>query len=152
MIDNELIAQPESVVLEQDACLQEGRIDYARWTKTVFLPLSLVGDGKVFVVEDAAAFTEHLKALEVRSQEIGVFSLRTTIGKVTRSNSGIVLIRSVRARLAKDGAEIGKSSITWTLIMDGDRWKISQISFDDALLDPSVTSQVFLGRQNKGRR
>lgn len=144
-------ADPVGVVLLQDACLSEAGIDCERWTKTVFFPLTMSSDGNLFTIETEACFHEHLKMLEKKACQLGVVALRTRILSHIQPSEDMSIISSIRDRLGKDGRVIGSSSITWTLISVDGAWQISQILFNEGVYDPSVVSQVFLGRPNKER-
>ena len=139
------------VVLLQDACLDESGIDYARWQTTVFLPLTLLSDGKLFVLDTPEAFVAHLKALEKKAFELGVTALKTRILSHVQPSADMAIISSIRDRLSKDKV-IGSSSITWGLLRVGGTWKINQILFNDGVYNPSIVAQVFLGRPNVERR
>ncbi len=142
---------PVGVVLIQDACMSEAGIDFVRWSKTVFLPLTMSSDGNLFSVEDEPGFHEHLKMLESKATALGVTALRTRVMSHIRPSEDMAIVSSIRDRMSKDGGIVGSSSITWTLISLNGAWKISQILFNDAIYDPSIVAQVFLGRPNKER-
>lgn len=148
MID--LADNPADAVLAQDACMNNAIIDYDRWATTVFFPLTLVGDGRTFVIETKAELTAHLKALKKKVDELGVVAIRTRILSTQRASKDVAVISSVRERVGSRGELIGSTSVTWTVLNDGGAWKINQILFNDDILDPSVVAQVFLGRGNKG--
>lgn len=132
-------------VMTQDVCFSSDGIDYARWLETVFLPLTLVGDGKAFVIDSRADFIEHLQALEETAAELGIAQLRTSIVSAKALGKNVFVVRTIRERLDKDEEVIGRTLITWTVIKTEGTWKINQILFDDAKLDPSVVAKTFLG-------
>ncbi|MEL6963537.1 MAG: hypothetical protein AAFO01_12320 [Pseudomonadota bacterium] len=110
----------------------------------MFLPLTLVGGGRTFVLHDRAALIEHLKALEQKGQELSIAKLRTQILSSRDEVDGVTVIDSFRERLSADGTILGTVSMTWTVIRAGCGWKVSQIHFNDSRSDPSVVAQVFL--------
>lgn len=140
---------PVAVVLEQDECVSERGIDYSRWTETVFIPLTLVADGRFIPIDSDDALIEHLRALERKARELGITALRTEILSLNQRSEGLAIIRSIRHRLSATGHVIGSSSMTWSLIRLGTGWKINQIHFNDSTLNPSVVAQTFLGRGNE---
>jgi len=142
-------SDPVGVVLIQDACMSEAGIDFARWTKTVFLPLTMSSDGNLFTVEDEPGFHDHLSMLSKKALDLGVTKLRTRVLSHIQPSDEMAIVSSIRDRMAGDGKIIGSSSITWTLMSLNGAWKINQILFNDAVYDPSVVAQVFLGRPNK---
>jgi len=142
---------PVGVVLIQDACISDAGIDLERWTKTVFLPLTMSSDGNLFTVEDEPGFHEHLKMLEKKAKDLGVTKLRTRVLSHIQPSDEMAIVSSIRDRVSGDGTVIGSSSITWTLMSLQGAWKINQILFNDAIYDPSIVAQVFLGLPNKER-
>ncbi|MEM7056221.1 MAG: hypothetical protein AAF557_01405 [Pseudomonadota bacterium] len=144
-------SDPVGVVLIQDTCLSERGIDYDRWTKTVFLPLTMSSDGNLFSVDDKSEFIDHLQMLQKKAGQLGVVALRTRVLSHIQPTEAMSIVSSIRDRLSGDGEVVGSSSITWTLILVNGAWKISQILFNDGVYDPSIVAQVFLGHPNKER-
>lgn len=149
MVASDKQLDPAEVVLAQDKCLSAAGLDYTRWLETVFIPLTLISEGKTFHIETEEAFVEHLRALEEKASELGVTTLETQILSHVRPSVDMAILSSIRRRLAADGELVGESSITWTVIRTGEGWRINQIFFNDSVHDPSVVGQVFLGRSNK---
>lgn len=141
--------EPTDPILEQDKCFSSIGIDLARWSHTVFLPLTLVGDGRSYAIAHTEALVDHLGALERKALELGVTGLRTEILSCEQPVSDMAIISSLRGRLMDDATVIGTTSITWTVIRVSGSWKINQILFNDTVRDPSITAQVFLGHPNK---
>lgn len=144
-------SDPVGVVLIQDTCMSETGIDVERWTKTLFLPLTMSSDGNLFTVENEPELHEHMKMLEKKAKDLGVTTLRTRVLSHIQPSDEMAIVSSIRDRIAGDGAIIGSSSITWSLMSLQGAWKINQIMFNDAIYDPSVVAQVFLGLPNKER-
>ncbi|MEM1277413.1 MAG: hypothetical protein AAGH74_12865 [Pseudomonadota bacterium] len=149
MVTSEKVLDPADVVLAQDKCLTADGVDYARWLETVFIPLSLISEGKSFHIESDEAFVGHLKALEEKAFELGVVALETQILSHVRPSVDMAILSSIRRRLGANDEVIGESSITWTVIRVGEGWRVNQIFFNDSVYDPSIVGQVFLGRSNK---
>ncbi len=149
MLESLELGEPSRTVLMQDECYSADGIDARRWMQTVFIPLTMVGDGKTFTIDTEDAFSDHLKALEEKAIELGVAALRTEIQSCAYMIEDMAIISSVRHRLSAKGKVLGSTSITWTVIRVDEHWKINQILFNDAVQDPSVVAQVFLGHPSK---
>lgn len=122
--------------------MTDGRIDYCRWTDTIFFPLTMHCDGTTLVVHDRDAFREHLQDLECMAIEMGAATIRTRILSHLRPVEEMAIISSVRDRLSADDTVLGSASMTWSVIRVGDEWKINQIHFNDDRYDLSVVAHM----------
>ena len=147
--EQDVFLDPIAPILEQDSCFGASGIDLARWSNTVFIPLTLVGDGRSYAIEDPNALVNHLVALERKAFELGVAGLRTEILSCEKPVPDMAIVSSLRERLSGVGAVLGTVSMTWTVLRFDGSWKINQILFNDTVRDPSVTAQVFLAHHNK---
>ncbi|MEO1723800.1 MAG: hypothetical protein AAFR84_15520 [Pseudomonadota bacterium] len=133
-------------VLAQDECFQDGVIDAERWSSTVFLPLTMVAGGRAFAIRDRSALLDHLRALERKSRELQIATLRTHIRTVMQDAGDMSIIGVMRDRVSTDGAILGRTSITFAVLRVGEGWLINQVMFNDFRHDPSVVAQIFLRR------
>ena len=144
-----MFQEPADPITAQDSCFSEAGLDVVRWSRTVFLPLTLFGDGRSFALDDEQALTGHLRALESKAIQLGVTRLRTEIISHSMPVPNMAIVSTLRERLSNNGTVLGTVSMTWTVIRSEGSWKINQILFNDSVRDPSVTAQVFLGHPNK---
>lgn len=135
-------SDPVAVVMEQDACLLPDGVDIPRWTRTVFLPLTMITERGQMVIETEEQFVEHLGEIFRTAQSIGATGLRTEILSNIRPSEDIAIIGSIRHRVGERDRVLGSASITWQLIRVSGSWKISQIHFNDTRLDPSIVAQT----------
>jgi len=101
-------------------------------------------NGKTILVPDADAVVDGLDRLEVVARRDGVTALRTRILSHVQPAPDLSILCSIRDRLSAKGEVLASSSMTWTLMLVGSEWKISQIIFDDTELDRSLTGSVYL--------
>lgn len=120
----------------------DGRIDREAWRKTVFLPMSLVSDGKTHLVEDDAEFARMMDDLEAYAQENGLTHVLTRILSHISVSENVSTITGLRDHMADD-KRLATASMTFSVILSGAGWRINQIHFNDHTADMSAMTQIF---------
>ncbi|MEM1299569.1 MAG: hypothetical protein AAGH68_09845 [Pseudomonadota bacterium] len=133
---------PAATVLVHDACIGPGWLDIPRWTETIFFPLALLSGGGAIVIDDAEECAEHLRTLQDTARLRGAVGLRTRIITQSLPAPNMALVSSQRDHVNEAGTVVSTTSITWSLILTPDGWRINQIHFNDARNDPSVVSEI----------
>lgn len=129
-------------MLRQDVAFRSGDIDVELWLSTLFLPLVMLTNGRTVLIPDRESAVGEFNLLGKAAQDMGIAALRTRILSHVQPASDLSILCSIRDRLDGDGQILASTSMTWTLMLMGDEWKITQILFDENVFDRSVTGMV----------
>ena len=141
-VELDLTESPASPMLSHDRLLVDGYLDVETWLRTLFLPVLVLTEEGNMLYETEEDARGHLSWLSEVAQQSGTVGLRTRIVSTRQTGDDIALVTTLRDRVSADDQVIGTTSITWTVIRDQNEWKISQIHFNDARLDPSLVAQM----------
>ncbi|MEM7058067.1 MAG: hypothetical protein AAF557_10800 [Pseudomonadota bacterium] len=133
---------PSDVVVRQDTAFRRGNIDTDLWLTTLFLPLVILTNGKTVLLPDRETAVAELEVLGKTARDMGIAALRTRILSHVQPAPDLSILCSIRDRLDADGEVMASTSMTWTLMLLGEDWKITQIIFEENALDHSVTGLV----------
>ena len=134
-------SEPTAIVLAQDRCLRDGIIDREAWRQTVFVPMSLVSDGKTHVIADEADFEKMMDDLQHYATAHGITHIRTRISAHIGVSDNVATIPGLRDHMA--GSErIATASMTFSVMRDSSGWRINQIHFNDHTADLSAMTQI----------
>ena len=122
--------------------MKDGRIDRVAWRETVFLPMSLITDGRTHVIEDEDAFKRGLDDLENYAQAKGMTHFRTRILSHISLSDSAATIAGLRDHMTGE-KRLATASMTFSVLRDGNDWRINQIHFNDHTADLSATTQIF---------
>lgn len=134
---------PSDVILLQDKAFRPDRIDIELWLKTLFLPLVILSNGRTIIIPDETEAIAHLQAIWTAARKIETAGIRTRILSHVQPAPDLSIIASIRDRMSANGEVLASTSMTWTLMLMGDEWQVTQILFDEGELDRSVTARIY---------
>lgn len=102
----------------------------------------ILTNGKTVLLPDRETAVAELEVLGKTARDMGIAALRTRILSHVQPAPDLSILCSIRDRLDADGEVMASTSMTWTLMLLGEDWKITQIIFEENALDHSVTGLV----------
>ncbi len=121
--------------------MTDGQIDRDAWRRTVFLPMSLISDGRTYFFPDEDGFTRMIAELQKYADARGMTQINTRILTHVRVSDNVSTITAIRDHIASE-EKIASASLTFTTIRAGKDWRVSHIHFNDHRADTSAMTQI----------